>query len=239
MSANPTTLQTILTMVRNRTNMENSQFVTDAELTTYINNSLCQLDMILVSKYNDYKLANVTGQVPNSSAQITLPSDFLKLRGVDVQWIPGNADGFISLMQFSFQHRNKKLYPVGGNLGYGPYQLEYRLQGNTIQLLPVAVATQWTFRIWYTPDYVPLVNSTDTLQTYMDSQNWYEYAVVDTAIKVLQKQDLDPGSFMAQKAELKEMIIKLSAPAREKGAPASVVDSRFWDSYPGGYGYGW
>jgi hypothetical protein len=74
------------------------------------------------------------------------------------------------------------------------------------------------------------------LQSYMDSQAWYEYAVVDCAIKVLAKQDLDPATFLQQKAELHELIMKLSAPNRDEGEPSAMVDTR---GRPGGMGYGW
>jgi hypothetical protein len=234
-----TNLQTIISQIRQRTNMEVSQFVTDAELTSEINKSLCQLDMFLISKFNDYKLISIIVSVFPGTSNIPLPPDFLKLRGMDVWYNVGNVDGYRTMSEYSFQHRNKKTYPISGPIGFGPYQMEYRLEGSNIVLLPASVAPQFQYRMWYTPDYTPLVNLTDSLQPYMDSQSWYEYAVVDCAIKVLEKQDLNPQTFMMQKEELKELILKLSAPNRNAGSPASIADSRTFDSFSGGYGYGW
>jgi hypothetical protein len=241
MALTPTTLQTIINHIRQRTGMENNQFITDAELTSEINKSLCQLDMILVSKFNDYKLTAVILSVTPGTANIALPADFIKLRGVDIWYNAGNQDGYRTMFEYSFPHRNKKTYPISGPIGFGPYQMEYRLEGSNVVLLPASVATQnnWQYRVWYTPDYIPLVNTTDTLQSYMDSQAWYEYAVVDCCIKVLAKQNLNPETFMVQKAEIKEMILKLSAPNRNAGQPASVADTRSFDTFSGGYGYGW
>jgi hypothetical protein len=239
MAITPTTLQTLITILRQRTNMENNQFVTDAELTGYLNNSLCLLDGILISKYNDYKLSATLTSVVAGKDYLALPSDFLKFRGLDVYYNAGSPDGYLTLNQFSFRQRNKRPFPITGPLIYGPYQMEYRLQGNQIKLIPGQAANQWQYRLWYTPDYIPLVALTDTLESYMDSQAWYEYAIVESAIKVLAKQDLDPHIFMAQAAELKEHIQKLSAPSRNAGDPASIVDTSGYGENSGGWGWNW
>ncbi len=237
MATTPTTLQTILTAVRARTNMEQNQFVTDAELTNEVNKSLCQLDMLLIAKFDDYKLTNSILTV-DASGRIALPADFLKLRGVDVQVNANDPDGYLPLHRYGFRTRNRKPYLLGTTTSFGPHLLEYRLQGAFLQIEPVLGANQWSYRVWYTPDYVPLVQLTDTLQGYMDSQAWHELAVVDCAIKVLAKQDLDPSTFMTQKAEIVELIVKVSAPNRDAGEPASVEDTRGFGA-GGPYGYGW
>lgn len=232
MATTPTTLQQIITLLRQRTDMVNSLFVSDAELTTYLNNSLCLLDGILIQQYNDYKLTSAPATVVSGQDYLSLPADFLKLRGVDVKLT--TSDGYYSIPEFSFQHRNK-LSGSNSLSSLGPYAIEYRLQGSQIKLLPKQLAAQYSYQIWYVPDYIPLINPTDTLQSYMDSQAWYEYAIIDSAIKVLEKQDLDPAVFIQQRQDLKDHIQKLSAPSRNAGSPASVVDSRQFSSYP----YGW
>lgn len=232
-----TSLGTIITAVRQRSNMEQNQFVTDAEITTMVNQSLCQLDMILISKFNDYKLTSTILTASSTDGSITLPSDFLKLRGVDVQYSASDPDGYIEIREHSFQHRNRKPYlaaPMVG--GFGPNTVSYRLQGSKIIISPASLATQWSYRIWYTPDYIQLASSIDTLQAYMDSQCWYEYAVIDCCIKILAKQDLDASTFMQQKEESKGLIMQLSAPNRNAGEPKAVVDTRFSG---GTWGYGW
>lgn len=217
------TLQNMLTLLRQRTNMENNQFVTDAELTSYLNNSLCLLDGLLISKYNDYKISSVT--LTTTTDELTLPTDFLKMRGLDV--IVDNQ--YITVQPFSFKQRNKNSLQAV----FTPYSLEYRLQGRVVKLMPAANAPSYSYRLWYTPDYIPLSATTDSLESYMDNQAWYEYAIVDSAIKVLAKQDLDPSVFIAQAAELKDHILKLSAPNRNAGDPISIVDSRGYDASGG------
>jgi hypothetical protein len=238
MAVTPTTLQKIINQVRFRTNTENSQIVTDAELTGYINDSLAELDGVLVNKYDDYKLKN-TVLTPNASGQLTLPADFLKLRGVDAQLATGDPDAYLPIREYNFQQRVRKPYLLAQGTGFGPSVVEYRLQDQYVQLEPVAVAVQYSYRVWYTPDYVPLVNPGDTLQTYMDSQAWYDFAVADVGVKVLAKQDLDPATFMVQRDKKLDFILRMSAPKRDTGEPHAVVDTRYWDSNGGGYGWGW
>lgn len=238
MSITPTTLQTIITACRLRTDFRTSQFLTDTEFTTYINQSLSQLDGILVSKFNDYKLTAVLLSV-DATGNITLPSDFLKLRGVDVFYNPNSPDGYRTVSEYQFQQRNDKIYPTAGSsaLLVGPFSFEFRLQGNKIHINPLQSAANYQFRIWYTPDYIPLVLPTDTLQSYMDSQSWYDYAVVDVAIKVATMQDIDASPLMMQKQELKDMLIHLYTPNRNSGEPKAVVDTRpIGGSWGGNYG---
>lgn len=234
-----TTLTDMISLLRQRTNMENNQFVTDQELTSYLNNSLCLLDGILISKFNDYKLSAVLVSVVDGHEHIDLPADFLKLRGLDIFFNEDNPDGYITLNEFSFRQRNKRPFPITGPLVYGPYQMEYRLQGNYIKLIPGQIANKWRYRLWYTPDFIKLVNGSDTLEPYMDSQSWYEYAICEASIKVLLKQDLDASQFVAQSAQLKDHILKLSAPNRNSAEPAAIVDTRGTSDAGGGYGWNW
>ncbi len=233
-----TTLATIIAEIRQRADIKVSQHTTDADLTTMVNQSLCQLDMILVSKFSDYKLSSdiLSASATDGSIALSgLSKTFLKLRGVDVRYNASDPDGYIEIHEYSFQHRNRKPYLAGASSGFGPSNVSYRLQGANIIIAPVALATQWTYRIWYTPDYVPMVTTNDPMPTHMDVQGWYEYAVTDCCVKILAKQDLDPSTFMAQKEEVKNLIMELAAPNRNAGEPKAVVDSRFWDN---GWGYG-
>ena len=245
MATTPTALATIVADCRRMVDMKVSQFWTDSDFVTEINKSLAQLDMILVSKFNDYKLTSTTvsptiiGTGGSSPNVIALPADFLKLRGLDVIYQPGNADGYIKCQPFNFKKRNIKMYPIlQGNTVAPPYEIVYRLQGSGIYLLPASTAANYSYRLWYVPDFVPLdLVSNTTMASYMDSQAWYQYAVYDVAAKCQQAQDLDSSSFRSQKEELKEMIIKLSTPNRDLGEPAFITDER--GSWGAGGGYGW
>lgn len=240
MSLNPTTLQSMITLLRQRTNTEISQFVTDSELTSYLNNSLSVLDGILITKYNDYKITDIMTNLVPSTDRLQLPDDFLKFRGLDILFNPNDLDGYQTVHDISFRKRNTKSYGILGNGLYSAHSIKYRILGNTIKLVPAKIAAQYNYRLWYVPDFIPLVNSTDTLQPYMDSQAWYEFAIADAAVKVQEKQDLlDSASFFQKQADaLQEHITKVSAPNRNAGDPISIVDTRN-DHEHGGYGWNW
>ena len=54
--------------VRRRSDMENSQFIKDVELTTYINQSYVELYDLLVSIYEDYFVTDFTDKIPTISS---------------------------------------------------------------------------------------------------------------------------------------------------------------------------
>ncbi len=237
----PTTLQTLITAARLRCDMRTNQYLQDPEFTSYINASLAQLDAILVSKFDDYKMTSVlTGVVPGTNL-IAVPADFLKFRGIAIQYNGNNADGYITLRPFAYSKRNEYNYP-GTAVVNGPTQMSYRLQGQNIAIKPASLAAQWSYLLDYTPDYIPLVNPTDTLQPYMDSQLWYDYAVCDVAVKVNSMQGMveEAQNLQLQCEQLRDHIIKLATPNRDAGEPKAVVDTRHQDGLGGyGTGYGW
>lgn len=219
--------------------MRTSQYLTDVEFTNEINLSLSKLDAILISKFDSYKItAILTNVVPNTN-NVAIPSDFVKFRGLDIQYNGNTPDGYIKVRPCAFQKRDERTFP-GTSVTFGPTQITYTLLGKNIVILPAALAGNFTYRLWYTPDYIPLVSATDTLQSYMDSQGWYDYAVCDVASKVATMQGMTDEAqiLMGQSAEMKEHIIKLATPNRDAGDPKAIVDSR--DTYSGNFGgYGW
>lgn len=239
-----TSLNDIITMVRQRGNMEANNFVTDAELTSYINNSLAELDGLIAMRYEDYRLASyivvINGGINNI---IPVPSDFWKLRGVDYQLQQGapnsSAPIWYSLKRFEFPQRNR----FNNNMVYASSQygknIGFYLSAQGITLTPASYATG-TYQVWYTPKFRTLNNITDILDIYMDTQAWVEYAVVDCCIKILNKQNLDPSGFIAEKERLK-IRIESESDNRTDAGPSCVIDSQntSCNDYYGDWGYGY
>lgn len=225
-----TSLSDLLTQVRQRSNMENNYFCTDDELTGYINNSLAELDDILVTRYEDYRLNNFQAIIPNNGVSnvIAIPSNMNKLRGVDFQINPGSANAglWISLFSFQFTERNRQNSVLGNVISAaGRSNLTYRLADQGIIIMPQSQASG-TFQIWYTPKFTPLVLTTDILPIQMDTQAWVEYSIVDCCIKIFNKQNLDPSGFMAEKAALHERIIG-AARNRDSAGPKRIANTRY------------
>ncbi len=226
-----TSLSDLITQVRMRSNMENNFFVTNEELTYYINNSLAELYDIIVTEYEDYRINEFIASIPNDgySNVISIPSDMHKLRGVDFKMSPGSSsDQWLTLDLFMFRERNRQNSVLGNIVSpYGRSRLMYRLSDQGISIVPQSQAAG-VFRVWYIPKWSPLLQLTDVLPIQLDTQAWVEYAIVDCCIKINNKQNLDPSGFMAEKAALKERIIG-AARNRDSAGPKRVVNTRFVD----------
>ena len=223
-----TQLSDIRTLVRQRSNMENNFFVTDAELNTYINNSLAELDGVLATKYEEYRLNSFQASLPNDGVSniISIPSTFWKLRGVDYQNLGQGGTQWFTLFEFQFPERNRENNILNNIVSpWGRLKLSYRLADVGIIIQPQTQAGG-IYQVWFTPKYVPLLLDTDTLTIQMDTQAWVEYVVVDCAIKILNKQGLDPSSFMAEKEHLRVRIVA-EAKNRDAAGPKRMANSRF------------
>lgn len=221
-----TTLSDFITRVRERADMEGSEFVTDTELTTYINASIQELYDILVSSFQDYYL-NESGITTLNSGQstISLPADFYKLRGVDRQVDNSNWQ---TITPFSFTERNDRTN-TATYVGYysNDSGIRYRLQGSQIRLTPQDNCAG-NYRLWYIPKVTLLSSNSDSFDGI---NGWEEYVIVDCAIKCLQKEESDVSVLLSQKQALIQRIRGM-ANNRDSGAPEVIVPvmtySNFW-----------
>lgn len=211
------TLAELKQQARERADMVNSNFVSDSELTSYINASIAELHDILVQSYNmDYFLEEHSFSTVANQADYSLPADFYKLRGCDARI---NNDNYSSIRQFNFNERNRFE-------GFGVWSLSgisnirYRLVGNSIRFTPIPDSSSVQIRLWYTPVATKLVSDSDT----MDNYNGYEeYVIVDSAIRMLQKEESDVSVLVLQKQELKKRLEEASQ-NRDTGDSESVTD---------------
>lgn len=208
------TLTQLRTEVRRRADMENTQFVTDAELTNYINNSYAELYDLLISKYEDYFMADpVQFTLSGTTTTYTLPSDFYKLRGIDTQ--DGGGSPWSPVDRFNFEDRNASVVP---NL-YSGVEVMYRLAGGKIRFTPED-ACAGTYRLWYIPRFTPLVNNSDVLSDVMDFD---EYIIVDAARKCLVKEESDTTEMNVAKNNLTTRILAMAA-NRDSNRPETITD---------------
>lgn len=220
------------TAVRQRADMVNSNFVSDSELTSYINQSLFELYDLLIQKYgNDYFVANPYTITTNGvSDSYSLPANFYKLLGVDLA-LSNSADSYVSIKPFNFAERNRYAAPNFQSF-YGITNLRYRLRGNKIWFTPIAEANQ-SIRIWYVPRLDTLTADTDTTDGV---SGWTEYVITDAAIKCMQKEESDVSVLMAQKMGLIQRI-EAASENRDAALPKTVADVSY-SQYEWPYGSG-
>lgn len=124
-----------------------NQFVTPAELIDFINSSYTELYNMLVAAYGDeYFLQWFTFTTNTSTDEYPLPADFYKLMGVDALF--GNV--YYPLRKYQWAERAKfNAFNVNLVAVY-PYNVEYRMVGNLIHLIPLP-NLQLTCRLSYVP----------------------------------------------------------------------------------------
>ncbi len=198
--------------------MENSDFISDSELNSFINASYAELYDILVSRFEDYYTTTSTHTVTAGNTSFAVPADFYKLRGVDRQI--GSSNDFYALLKFNFSERNWRNRRLNRTL-FGQSNVNYRLVGNNVELVPNDHAAG-TYKLWYVPAYTTLSSDSDTL----DGVNgWEEYIVVDACIKCLEKEESSTTSFERQKTRLERRIEEMAS-MRDIEQPERVTDTQ-------------
>lgn len=215
------TLSEIRSRCRQRADMESSEFVTDDELNFYINQSLAELHDMLVQSYgSDYYVKSATFQTVAQQegydlSTIITDDDFYKLRAIDAQL---NGDDWFTLHRFNFNERNRfQHFGVWDYLGIT--NVRYRLVGSQIRFVPIP-DRDINVRVWYVPRVATL---TDDADTYDDFNGWIEYAIVDCAIKMLNKEESDVSVLLNEKALLKRRIEEV-ANNRDASEPETIQD---------------
>ena len=212
------TLAELRTAIRQRADMVNSQFVTDLELNSYINQSYFELYDILVQKFgNDYFVADPHDFVTDNNDFYDLPDDFFKLLGVD-RAINASAGQYVEIQPFTFASRNRSALSNTGDI-YKTSGIRYRLKGNQLWLTP-RPTTGTQIRLWYSPKMQTLDADGDTVDGI---SGWTEYIIIDGAIKCGQKEETDVSVLMAQKMAMLARI-EASAENRDAGSPSTVTD---------------
>lgn len=237
-----TTLATMRTTIRQRSDFVNNNFITDAEFNGYINASVFELYDILVQKFGDDYFVGIpytyttSGSINTATQASTypLPGDFYKGLRVEVALNPGDANSWITLRQFEFVQGNLWNFPNVYTF-YGLTNLRYRFNGNNLMIVPIPSGGQ-TIRIWYVPISYSLINDTDTLNGL---SGYEEYIITDVCIKALTKEESDASVFIAQKMALLQRINE-AAENRNIGEPEVVSDSKTrnfsWSDDNGGMG---
>lgn len=231
---------------KQRADREESQFVTDPEWNSYINQSYFELYDLLVTAYEDYYIAapaifQTTGQsqlypLPDGITQFYdqtmtqfVAKPFYKLKGVDCG-LSANADSWISIHKYNFIDRNRYIFPNLTSTYLGVFNLRYRVLDNNLSFIPNPAGNQ-LMRLWYIPRMTELLQDTDIVDGV---SGWTEYIIIDAAIKALQKEESPVETLAAQKQAIIDRI-QAAAMNRDAGEPDTISNTRSWaDRYGSG-----
>ena len=266
-------------LTRQRADNENSQFVTDTELTRYLNNSWGELYNLIIENFNeDYFTTSHSFSLTSGTDSYSLPSDFYKSRGVDL--VVTNTES-VPLRRYNWAERTRNSVTVRAR------DYRYRIQKGSIIFTPLP-STNDSIKIFYIPDPRKLesvtpsgvtrgttttytvsshsfvaddvvnvsgfladdYNSQQTVQSVTSTtivtdlnssalsdptligtvesvfdfySGWDEYVIIDSAIKILIKEEADVTALLLQKNQMRERIITESQ-NRDAGEPQTVTD---------------
>jgi hypothetical protein len=142
MDSQVVTLAQLIATVRQRADISSSQFITDPELTGYLNASASELWDLLVTAYGEeYQTASAV-LTSTGAGTIPLPPDFLKSEGAEVAASAGGPPR--SLKRIPWSDRNKFWSNWTGQLA------AYCIRGSNIYLFPAPPAGQQII-LYYVP----------------------------------------------------------------------------------------
>lgn len=221
------TLAELIADVRARTDLQHDTgFVSDDELTRYLNQSIAEWYELVVSARGEQYFQKCATLTVSPCGTATLPADFYKLVGVDIE----HGGRWISLRPLPLAERTRYM-----NDRSAAYPSRYQVMaGRKLALLP-APRRQMQCTVLYLPT-APALSLDSPSATFDGVSGWEEYAVVDACIKVLQKGDRDVRVLLAQKADMRRRIEEM---AQDRHAEPSriqdVTRGRFYDDD----GWGW
>lgn len=186
-----------------KADMVGSNFVTFPEQLAMINEAYFSFYDLIVSRFEDYNLGTPTSfSLASGVSSYPLPSDFYKLAGVDRQT---GTNKFYPLRNYPWRSRNR-FQASFSQFGLHP-RIGYRLIGPNLTFVPDDQA-QGDYRLWYIPLPTELVLESDTFERY---NGFEELVVIDTAIKMVAKEESDISYLMTERqrieARIQEMLL--------------------------------
>lgn len=208
------TLTNLILDVRQRTNMENSTFVTDAELTEYLNQELAELHARITANEGQphFRTAAAPFTTTVGTALYGLPSDFWRMQEVTCTFdgVTRPMEPFMPLERASLLN-SQLIYPYTTTP-------RYRVQADNLEILPTSRAV--TVSLFYIARSPRLASGSDTVEGF----DGYEIAAVYGACaSVQQKEETDPSFYLGQKDRIYRLV-DVHAGNRDGSHPERVVD---------------
>jgi hypothetical protein len=205
------TLSAMRDRVRFLGTYENSTKFTSALLNGEINAALAELYELLDDAHGGYFDKEATVATVASTATVSLPSDFWRLRGVDIL-ISGK---YYSLRQIGLDERNDFQTSTGRPAAYRTTAGGTR---GTLTLYPIPSGVE-TIRIVYSPTYTPLVADGDSFEFYNGLE---DYVICGALLRLDQREERPLGERQQELARIKDRVVK-GAARRRSAEPQYLI----------------
>jgi len=190
-------------------------YVSKTALREEINQSIAELYDLVVQADQGYYESTDTITVVSGTASYSLPTDYYKTIGVDVQRSDGST--WINLRRYNHTERNK--YSNYGG-GINREWTEYRVRGGNIVFTP---SPTWSgsARHFYIPTPTKL---TDDGDTFDGVAGWDDYVVYDCLVKFVGgKEEGDAAVWQSLFDKAQNRIEQMSR-TRDFGEPSTIRD---------------
>jgi len=214
----------LVTRVRRKADMANTNFVSDAEIIEYINEAYNKYYNNLVTSYENYFVTSVAIPMVVGTEDYSLPVDLFK---VSVFIFNDASDNRFVLRPFNLIDSNRKKNNITSVV------TNYILFGDTVKFVPQPKSASDTVTLYYVPQPTALAaGSTVSLLAGGD-----EYLVLDAAVSCLMKEESD-YSGLEMKAQQKMADITTVLAGRNSDIPLRVSDTETMniDTFPYIYG---
>lgn len=162
---------------------------------------------MLVAGFQDYNITTGASQTVSAGQDyVSLPADFYKLRGVDLQ---SGAD-WVDMEPFSLSERN--------DLG----TRRYMVHGDKLLIRPASEAPGTVVRLLYTPVCPPFTADTGTP---FDDRGFAKRAILAAAIRFVQLEERDTGALERRLAAIDQRIEAMRM-NRDSARPKRAQDTR-------------
>ena len=212
------------TRARRRADMENSAFVTDAEIQDYLNSSISELHDFMVKSYEDYFVSEQAYTIPLAASGANLPDNFYKALGVDY-----NSGGITSTLRaYSFTERN--IYNTPFAVIDRLAQPMYKIEGNKLKIIPEN-SQSGTITLFYVPVATQFSSTVTEIENVIPG--YEEYLVVAAAIRMLMKEESDYRALENERQQISSRIIRAITPRDASGSHGirDVRKGRFRDDF--------
>lgn len=198
--AKTVTLTQLIDRIRFQGDFENSRVMSDARITEVINAAIKGIwDLLLETRPDNY-ITTTTLTTTAGNDSVTLPTDFFKLRLVEVY--DGACYRPLRPHNVSEAWRYQLMTPTAS-------RLTYRIETGTLRIMPVPTQV-WTLRVKYFKPATDLVSGSDTF----DGVNGYEDLVIAQTIAKLRggREGMDSSWWDKEAARMISDVRNSAAP---------------------------
>lgn len=207
------TLDDMRLRARERVDMVGSKFVTDDECDRYAREAWLELQMKLVSRFEDFFLTRVNVSL-TAGAALELPADFFKFRGLRFRDGAGEFLRRLDVREIPYATSPNNTSRPSHYFVRGDFSSAAAL----VELYP-SPNSAYSMELFY----VPIKSLDDAVAGSLRMiAGFSEYIVLTMAIKMRDKEESDAGVLLAERTLLYDTFEKAMTPL-DTGEPAAVV----------------